>query len=484
MTSKEFEEQGTSAQNAPCESEESQNEEVQATQPEDSAQEQVESAQSADEASAESLDAAADVSGEQAGQTADASGSGESAEEENSESSEEADESAGSEQADEHTQEEEAAGADEEKADADADAESADAPLRKRGSRAKKALIAVAAAVLIVIGGCCIALAADDSARTQMVPEKTTLDGEVDVTGMTQDELVALVDSRVEDEGKHFVTLDVNGEEYSVDLLAVGKLKTEDTVAQAYAPYNTNIFMRWGSRIAEFVTGETGSYDIYTAYEIDRDALAARVSEIANNANCDPKNAGYEYNGDTNTLVVTPPIDGVVVDNQATISAVEKSVLSPSGTASERFTVHAIATVTAPEELEPGQAIFVDTRNCVVTLYEGGVEAESYACTPGQSGYATPKGNFYLDYKDSAPTWINPHSEWSANMPETIGPGASNPLGLRALAVSCGGGIFIHGTTNTGGLGYPGSHGCIRLSNSNIVELYDRVSAGIPIIIR
>lgn len=50
--------------------------------------------------------------------------------------------------------------------------------------------------------------------------------------------------------------------------------------------------------------------------------------------------------------------------------------------------------------------------------------------------------------------------------------------------MSCGGGIFLHGTTNTGGLGSPGSHGCVRLSNSNIVELYDRVSVGIPIIIR
>ena len=69
-------------------------------------------------------------------------------------------------------------------------------------------------------------------------------------------------------------------------------------------------------------------------------------------------------------------------------------------------------------------------------------------------------------------------------MEETIGPGPSNPLGLRALAVSCGGGIFLHGTTNTGGLGSPGSHGCVRLSNNNIVELYDRVSTGIPIIIR
>ena len=353
----------------------------------------------------------------------------------------------------------------------------------KKHALVRKAMIALAAAILIVIAGCCVALAIDDNSRTQLVPEKTMLDGQVDVSNMTEDELRNLVVSRADEGLSTIVSLDINGTVYPIDLREVGTLAPQDTVAQAYAPYNQLFFMRWGARIVELATNETGNYVIRTTCEVDHNALKARVEEIASQANHDPEDAGYAFDKESRRLVTKPPVNGVVVDVDATVAKIEAAATSNSPLP-ERYQVQAAATITAPEVLESGQAILVDTSECRVRLYEAGEEVESYACTPGMSGYATPRGDWYLDYKDAAPVWINPHSDWSASMPDTIAPGASNPLGLRALAVSCGGGIYIHGTTNTGGLGYPGSHGCIRLSNSNIVELYDRVSAGIPIIIR
>lgn len=356
------------------------------------------------------------------------------------------------------------------------------AALKKR-ALIKKAMIVLAAAILIVIAGCCVALAIDDNSRTQLVPEKTTLDGQVDVSNMTEDELRNLVVSRADEGLSTVVSLNIGGTVYPIDLREVGKLAPQDTVAQAYAPYNEFFIKRWGSRIVELATNEKGNYNIRTACELDHNALKTRVQEIASQANHDPEDAGYAFESDPRRLVATPPVDGVVVDVDATVAKIEKAAAS-NDPLPEKYQIEAVATITKPEVLESGQAILVDTSECRVRLYEAGEEVVSYACTPGQSGYATPKGDWYLEYKDSAPVWINPHSDWSASMPDTIAPGASNPLGLRALAVSCGGGIYIHGTTNTGGLGYPGSHGCIRLSNSNIVDLYDRVSEGIPIIIR
>lgn len=38
--------------------------------------------------------------------------------------------------------------------------------------------------------------------------------------------------------------------------------------------------------------------------------------------------------------------------------------------------------------------------------------------------------------------------------------------------------IYIHGTPHTDSLGLPQSHGCIRLSNSDVIELFDLVSIG------
>lgn len=41
--------------------------------------------------------------------------------------------------------------------------------------------------------------------------------------------------------------------------------------------------------------------------------------------------------------------------------------------------------------------------------------------------------------------------------------------------------IYIHGTPNPVGVGAPGSHGCIRMSNADLMELFDLVSAGTPV---
>lgn len=41
--------------------------------------------------------------------------------------------------------------------------------------------------------------------------------------------------------------------------------------------------------------------------------------------------------------------------------------------------------------------------------------------------------------------------------------------------------IYLHGTPATTRLGAPGSKGCVRMANSDIIELYERVAAGIEV---
>ncbi len=41
--------------------------------------------------------------------------------------------------------------------------------------------------------------------------------------------------------------------------------------------------------------------------------------------------------------------------------------------------------------------------------------------------------------------------------------------------------IYLHGTPDETPLGRPGSRGCVRVRNSDIIELFDRVPAGIPV---
>ena len=43
--------------------------------------------------------------------------------------------------------------------------------------------------------------------------------------------------------------------------------------------------------------------------------------------------------------------------------------------------------------------------------------------------------------------------------------------------------IYLHGTNHEDQLGRPASHGCVRLANADVVELFDRVAEGDPVFI-
>ena len=41
--------------------------------------------------------------------------------------------------------------------------------------------------------------------------------------------------------------------------------------------------------------------------------------------------------------------------------------------------------------------------------------------------------------------------------------------------------IYIHGTNDEQSIGRPASHGCVRLRNQDVIELYDLVPEGTPV---
>lgn len=44
--------------------------------------------------------------------------------------------------------------------------------------------------------------------------------------------------------------------------------------------------------------------------------------------------------------------------------------------------------------------------------------------------------------------------------------------------------IYIHGTHNEKNIGTPNSHGCIRMKNADVIDLFERVSVGEIVVIR
>jgi lipoprotein-anchoring transpeptidase ErfK/SrfK len=69
------------------------------------------------------------------------------------------------------------------------------------------------------------------------------------------------------------------------------------------------------------------------------------------------------------------------------------------------------------------------------------------------------------------------------SIPDLI-PGGSpaNPMGVAAMTLA-GGEYAIHGTNVPGSVGGFVSYGCIRMLNSDITDLYQRVPVGTPVVV-
>jgi lipoprotein-anchoring transpeptidase ErfK/SrfK len=94
-------------------------------------------------------------------------------------------------------------------------------------------------------------------------------------------------------------------------------------------------------------------------------------------------------------------------------------------------------------------------------------------------------GNAQIEGKYVRPAWEPPESIRAENprLPKVIPGGApNNPMGVAALTMR-GGEYAIHGTNRPDLIGGFVSHGCIRMYNSDIRELYSLVSVGTPVIV-
>ncbi|MEJ7717145.1 MAG: L,D-transpeptidase family protein [Thermoleophilaceae bacterium] len=127
--------------------------------------------------------------------------------------------------------------------------------------------------------------------------------------------------------------------------------------------------------------------------------------------------------------------------------------------------------------------ITVDRGGHTLRYYRNLEMKSSHTIAVGQAGLDTPAGKYSIQNKAEDPAWHVPNSDWAGDKAGQIIPGgtAENPLKARWMGIFDGAGI--HGTDQTGSLGTNASHGCIRMSIPEVIELYKRVPVKTPIYI-
>ena len=131
----------------------------------------------------------------------------------------------------------------------------------------------------------------------------------------------------------------------------------------------------------------------------------------------------------------------------------------------------------------PGTIVVKTHERRLYYVLDGG-RALRFPVGVGRAGMAWT-GNARVEGKFVQPAWAPPESIRAENprLPKVI-PGGSpyNPMGAAALTLR-GGEYAIHGTNNPASIGGFVSHGCIRMYNSDIRELYHLVAIGTPVVV-
>jgi lipoprotein-anchoring transpeptidase ErfK/SrfK len=140
--------------------------------------------------------------------------------------------------------------------------------------------------------------------------------------------------------------------------------------------------------------------------------------------------------------------------------------------------------VVAVTEPYAAGTIVVKTSERRLYLMIGPGEAIRYPVGVGRAGMQW-SGTSYVNAKYVSPAWEPPPDIKRENpsLPNLI-PGGSphNPMGVAAMTIS-GTDYAIHGTNQPNLIGHFVSHGCIRMYNADVTDLFERVAVGAPVVV-
>ena len=132
----------------------------------------------------------------------------------------------------------------------------------------------------------------------------------------------------------------------------------------------------------------------------------------------------------------------------------------------------------------PAGTIVVKTHERSLYFSLGDGRALRYPVGVGRAGM-TWTGEAYIDGKYIQPAWSPPDMIRRENprIPDVIPSGSPhNPMGAAALTLNRGQ-YAIHGTNSPGSIGKFVSHGCIRMYNADVMDLYAKVGVGTQVVV-
>ena len=333
----------------------------------------------------------------------------------------------------------------------------------------------VAVVLILALGGVAFATFRYEQANADRLLAGITVGG-VDVSGLTRTEALAAVRVRARADLDREIVVVVGDKRFTTTARALGR---RAWVARAVdEAIDASARVGWVERAWRRFRDEPVDLDIELSLGGNR-RVAGFIRRTAREVHVGPRNPSIEM-GDDGGVVFRRAKAGSALDVGRAERRLSRAL--SDGSTSVRLPMHRVAPKITVRTMLPTIVVHVDTNR--LDLYEGFEVTHSWDVATAKPGYVTPVGEWDLYQKRENPTWYNPALDsWGAGLPAVVPGGPGNPMGTRALYITAPGLIRIHGTTSPDSIGRYASHGCIRMHNEQVEELYDLVPVGTKVII-
>jgi lipoprotein-anchoring transpeptidase ErfK/SrfK len=122
-----------------------------------------------------------------------------------------------------------------------------------------------------------------------------------------------------------------------------------------------------------------------------------------------------------------------------------------------------------PDAVQYSRRIVISIPDHKLALVDSGRVVKIYSTAVGAKSTPSPTGSYKVVQRIVHPTWYGKG--------KIVPPGKSCPIGTRWIGLSAKG-YGIHGTNEPASIGHNASHGCIRMLNRDVEELFELVAIG------
>jgi lipoprotein-anchoring transpeptidase ErfK/SrfK len=314
-----------------------------------------------------------------------------------------------------------------------------------------------------------------------LVPNGVSIAGR-DLSGMTEPQARATIEAAVSTPMLRPVTVAAGQKTWTLDAKDFVSIDVDSMLESAYSTRRSATLFR---RLDSELRGTPLPNRVKPTYSVNRSAIETWVADVASHVDRKPIDASRTLVG--YALRITPGAMGARVDRAAAVRRITKML---DAEAALSHSSRSIALTIRPKSprvttADLKTAIVVSLKQCRIYLYDGTSLTATYSCAPGRQGFPTPTGDFHIQTKQTNAPWMNPGTDWAKSMPPMIPPGPDNPMGVRKIGIDPTG-VFFHGVPpgEFKSIGTQASHGCMRMLQSDVLDLYNRVHVGDPVFIR